>query len=146
MTQVAQLYKTLPSLRDADAYSSHFGGRKPMFENLASLLAQYNNDFGLCFVHTHRKLVKERSYEQSATSPSRHRLAILKLITQRDGFFSGTNTNSRYDRQRHCPRNSLMNSIELQRVLTCTRYSARTISKRWKMDLQSLSERKGAGI
>ncbi|AEO68435.1 a10b265c-8309-4604-9fbd-c5c4edfe3d6a [Thermothielavioides terrestris] len=50
---VAHLYNTLPTLGDADA---RFVEREPVFKQLAKLLAQYNNVFGICLVHSHCKL------------------------------------------------------------------------------------------
>lgn len=50
---VAQLYNNLPTLGHADA---QFVQREPVFQQLAELLAQYNNVFGICLVHSHCKL------------------------------------------------------------------------------------------
>ncbi|KAK4199550.1 hypothetical protein QBC40DRAFT_227472 [Triangularia verruculosa] len=50
---VAHLYNTLPTLGYAD---SQFVQRESVFKLLATLLAQYNNVFGICLIHSHCKL------------------------------------------------------------------------------------------
>jgi hypothetical protein len=50
---ISHLYNTLPTLGHADA---QFVEREPVFAQLAELLAQYNNLFGICLVHSHCKL------------------------------------------------------------------------------------------
>ncbi|KAM3519317.1 hypothetical protein MY4038_009817 [Beauveria bassiana] len=50
---VAHLYNTLPTLGHAD---DQFVNRDSVFEQLAELLAKYDNAFGICLVHSHCKL------------------------------------------------------------------------------------------
>jgi len=53
MATMAVLYNTLPTLADAEECFTH---REQIFAACRSLLAKYENIFGLCLVHAHCKL------------------------------------------------------------------------------------------
>jgi hypothetical protein len=53
MTDITTLYNSLPSLREAD---KQFVNRDQILSQLAPLLVEHGNKFGVCLVHRHCKL------------------------------------------------------------------------------------------
>jgi hypothetical protein len=53
MTDVASLYNSLPTIKEAN---KNFVDRTQLFSKLAPLLAAYEYKFGVCLVHAHCKL------------------------------------------------------------------------------------------
>ncbi len=51
------LYNNLPTLEHADSTFIH---RAPLFAELGPLLSKYNNEFGVCLVHSHCFLSLEK--------------------------------------------------------------------------------------
>ncbi|KAK0707788.1 hypothetical protein B0H67DRAFT_671321 [Lasiosphaeris hirsuta] len=73
MAAVAQIYNTLPTLGDANA---RFVDREPTLRELADLLAQYGNIFGICLVHSHCKLADGEICSPKGTFPSPNRIGM----------------------------------------------------------------------
>lgn len=53
MTTYADMYNTLPTIRQAD---TRFVGRDTVFQKLAPLLSKFQYQFGVCLVHAHCKV------------------------------------------------------------------------------------------